>query len=87
MNLEEINFAIGKNTTEGLQIGIIHGFASMIEGMIEKFKKKLNFKPLIILTGGDVDKISKVVKFSHVTNPFLILEGLRIIYERNSKKR
>ncbi len=86
VNLEKRNFGIGKNTAESLQIGIIHGFASMIEGMIEKFKKKLNFTPLIILTGGDAAKISKVVNFPHIVNPFLILEGLRIIYERNSRK-
>lgn len=87
VKLEEKDFAIGKNTTENLQIGIIHGFASMIEGMVEKFKKKLNFAPLVILTGGDADKISNIVKFSHITNPFLTLEGLRIIYERNSANK
>lgn len=86
VNLEEKDFVIGKNTTESLQIGIIHGFISMIEGMVEKFKKKLNFTPLIILTGGEATKISKAVKFSHITNLFLTLEGLRIIYKRNSHK-
>lgn len=85
VNLKEIKFAIGKNTTENLQIGILHGFASMLNGMTDKFKKKLNFTPLIILTGGDANKISKVVNFPHIVNPFLTLEGLRIIYERNSK--
>jgi type III pantothenate kinase len=84
VSIEKLDFGIGKNTTESLQIGIIHGFASMIEGMTEKFKKKINFEPLIILTGGDAYNISKAVNFSHVVNPFLTLEGLRIIYERNS---
>lgn len=87
VNLEKRDFVIGKNTTESLQVGIIHGFASMIEGMIGKFKKKLNFAPFIILTGRDADKISNVVKFSHITDPFLTLEGLRIIYERNSTNK
>ena len=77
-------FAIGKNTTENLQIGILHGFASMIDGMISKFKKELKFKPLVILTGGDAGKMSKIINFPHIVIPFLTLEGLRIIYERNS---
>ncbi len=82
-NLNDTKFAIGKNTNENLQMGILHGFASMIEGMLNKFKKKLNFKPLIILTGGDAKKISKMINFAHIVNPFLTLEGTRIIYERN----
>lgn len=85
-NLNDTKFAIGKNTNENLQIGILHGFASMLEGMLNKFKKKLNFKPLIILTGGDAKKISKMVKFSHIVNPYLTLEGIRIIYEKNIRK-
>jgi type III pantothenate kinase len=85
-NLNDTKFAIGKNTNENLQIGIFYGFASMLEGMTNKFKKQLNFKPLIILTGGDAKKISKMVNFSHIVNPFLTLEGIRIIYERNIRK-
>ncbi len=85
VNLKCRKFTIGKNTTENLQIGILHGFASMLDGMIEKFKKKLNFKPIVILTGGDTNKISKLINFPHIVNPFLTLEGLRIISERNTK--
>lgn len=84
-NLNDTKFAIGKNTNENLQMGILHGFASMIEGMLNKFKKKLNFKPLIILTGGDAKKISKMINFAHIINPFITLEGIKIIYERNYK--
>jgi len=83
-NLEATKFAIGKNTSENLQIGMRHGFASMIDGMVDKFKKKLDFRPLIILTGGDADKVSEIVNFPHVVNPFITLEGIRIIYEKNS---
>ncbi|MDD5454398.1 MAG: type III pantothenate kinase [Candidatus Ratteibacteria bacterium] len=85
-NFGNIKFAIGKNTNENLQVGILYGFGSMIEGMLDKFKKKINFKPLIILTGGDADKISKIVNFPHIIDPFITLEGIRIIYERNPIK-
>ncbi len=77
-------FAICKSTNENLQIGILHGFASMLDGMLGKFKKKLNFKPLIILTGGDADKISKSLDSANSVSPFITLEGVRIIYERNT---
>ena len=86
INLKAQKFEICKNTTKNLQIGILHGFASMLDGMIDKFKKELNFKPLIILTGGDAERTSKMVNFTHIVNPFLTLEGLRIIYERNTHK-
>lgn len=74
---------VGKNTTESVRIGILYGFTSMIEGMITRFKEKINFIPLIVLTGGWAQKISKVLKSPHKVNLFLTLEGLRILYERN----
>ncbi len=83
-NLEDTNFAIGKNTAKNLKVGILHGFASMVKGLVEEFKKEIKFKPFIILTGGDANKISKISKFPHSINPFLTLDGIRIIYERNS---
>lgn len=83
VEIKNKEFRIGKNTTESLQIGIIHGFASMLEGMVENFKGKIEFTPLIILTGGDAEKMGEKVNFSHIVNLFLTLEGLRIIYEKN----
>ena len=105
-NLDNTKFAIGKNTSENLQIGILFGFSSMIEGILDKFKKELKsrivrragarVKPrivrragaraLIILTGGDAALISKKTNFSHIVNPFITLEGIRIIYEKNKIK-
>ena len=83
ISLEETDFLIGRNTTESLQIGIIYGFASLVEGMIEKIREKINFLPLVVLTGGEAHRISKKIKCPHILNPILTLEGLRIIYERH----
>lgn len=55
----------------------------MVEGMLDKFKKRVNFKPLIVLTGGDATLINKTADFPHIVNPFLTLEGVRMIYEKN----
>ena len=59
----------------------------MLDGMIERFKQELDFKSLVILTGGEAAKINKLIKSPYILCPFLTLEGLRIIYERNSKSK
>lgn len=87
ISLRERKFTIGKTTTESLQVGILYGFTSMLDGMIGRFKKELKFKPLIILTGGEAAKISKLIKSPHILYPFLTLEGLRIIREKNTTNR
>ena len=56
--LSDINMAsphsvIGNDTQSCIQSGIIYGFASMIDGMIEKIKKELKLNNIkVYLTGG-----------------------------------
>ena len=83
VSLEISDDIIGKNTTESIQSGIFYGFASMIEGMVSKLKKRVDFSPIVVLTGGWATKISKIINIEHQIQPFLTLEGLRIIYEQN----
>jgi len=71
---------IGKNTEDSILSGILYGFASLSDGMIEKFKKKLRRDFLVIATGGHSSLIATYCKSIDVLRPTLTLEGLRIIY-------
>ena len=86
LKIEDINFVIGKNTVENMLSGLITGHAAMIDGLIERIEEELGQPVITISTGGYSSMINRHLKrpFDHI-NPFLTLEGLRIIYELNQQ--
>ncbi|MCR5485351.1 MAG: type III pantothenate kinase [Clostridiales bacterium] len=80
---------IGKNTVDSMRSGTVFGTASMLDGMCQKIEKELGEKiKTIVATGGLSSDIIKSCENEITADPVLILEGLKIIYEKNiSKKR
>jgi type III pantothenate kinase len=74
---------IGKSTAEAIQSGVVTGYACLIEGMIERFRKELGGEAKSVLTGGLAEVMLDNLTGIDVLEPWLVLEGLRIIYERN----
>lgn len=74
---------IGKNTLEAIQSGLFYGFIAMTNGIIERIKKDCGLNPRVIATGGLSTEIAKETNIIDEVDEFLILEGLKIIYEEN----
>ena len=76
---------IGKTTIEAMNSGVYFGYISLIEGMIKKIEQELNHKTTRIITGGLAEIFKDALKNSvEHHEPDLTLEGLRIIYQKNS---
>ncbi len=75
--------AIGQNTTEALQSGLVLGYAGLVTGLVGHFKKELGEDAKVIGTGGLASIISKVADVFDDINPDLTLIGLRLIYAKN----
>jgi len=73
---------IGKNTMESIQSGILHGFAGLVDTLAEKIMHEIGKAP-VIATGGDAERLAPLSKAIDVVEPWITLEGLRIIYDRN----
>jgi type III pantothenate kinase len=74
---------IGKNTVEAMQSGLLWGTVAELEGMIERMESELGGDVTVVATGGLAED---VVPFTDVIDhyePWLTLQGLRLIYERN----
>ena len=76
---------IGKNTISSMQSGIIYGYVGQVDGIVNRIKKEMGVKPKVIATGGLADLISKESETIDIVNHHLTLEGLKIIYHRNTK--
>lgn len=74
---------INKDTVSCMNAGLIYGFASMVDGLIERIKREVLESPLVLATGGLASLIVPETKHIDRIEENLILEGLRIIYYRN----
>lgn len=81
--IEAPKSVIGTNTTESMQSGLVYGTASMIDGLLEKITAELGETPTVLATGGLSKEVISHCKTNIIYNENLLLEGLRVIYEKN----
>jgi type III pantothenate kinase len=70
---------IGKDTSSSIRSGIIFGYSALVDGMVKRMKKDLPEKTRVIATGGLAPLMQKVSETIESVEPFLTLEGLRIL--------
>lgn len=76
---------IGKNTVASIQAGIVFGYISLVDGIVEKMKNQVKSNPLVVATGGLAEFIAEESRFIDKVDSLLTLKGLQILYEKNLK--
>lgn len=84
INIESPKKVIGSNTIECILSGVINGSAAMIDGMIDRIENELGYNCNVIATGGVGRFVIQHCKHKIQYNENLILEGLNIIYKKNT---
>jgi type III pantothenate kinase len=76
--------AIGRNTTEAMQSGIVLGHLKMVEGLVAEIAESLEGgEPEIIVTGGHAEAEDSPFRLLGRHEPLLTLNGIRRIGELN----
>lgn len=75
--------AIGRNTAHCLQSGMLFGYAGLVDTLVARLREELAPDAQILATGGLAHVIASESKSITRVEPFLTLQGLRLIYERN----
>jgi type III pantothenate kinase len=78
---------IGRNTVQSIQAGLFYGYVSLVEGMLSRIQAELGGKCFVIATGGQSHLISKEIKLINKIDPYLTLQGLKILYQKNQAER
>jgi len=74
---------IGDSTVEAMRSGLVFGYASMVEGIIERLKKITGKKTKVIATGGYAKLIAKYARGIDIIDIDLTLKGLNLIWQKN----
>ncbi len=75
---------IGKNTVDCMQSGIVLGTAAMLDGLIDRIEDELGERATVVATGGLSREVISYCKNDIIYNENLLLDGLRLIYEKNN---
>lgn len=78
---------IGKNTVECMQSGIMNGWAAMLDGLTERMEEELGETATVVATGCYLGELLPLCKKEITPAPNLRLEGLRLLYWKNQKKK
>ena len=74
---------IGSSTVEAMQSGLYYGYASLVDGVLERMIEEMGEKPHIVATGGLAPLIAPESEFIENVDDTLTLEGLKLIYQRS----
>jgi type III pantothenate kinase len=72
--------AIGRNTNEALQSGIVYGFAGQTEAIVSRLRAEMGVEARVVATGGLAEVVAKQTPVVDDVDPRLSLIGLELFY-------
>ena len=76
---------IGTDTISSMQSGVLYATVDAMEGMIQRIKDVVGKEAKVVATGGYAKLIEEHSRGIDYLEPSLVLDGVRLIYERNQR--
>ena len=82
MELQQPTRAIGRNTQEALEAGVLMGAAGAVDGLIRRIWGELGGQCPTIATGGGAQKVMTFCETVRRVDEFLTLRGVAVAFEK-----
>ncbi|WP_300525526.1 type III pantothenate kinase [Aminiphilus sp.] len=85
--LEAPPSVIGRTTMESIQSGILFGYAGLVDSLARRIWAELGVRTPLVATGGQASAVAPFAETIGTVEPWLTLEGLRLLFLRNCPDR
>ena len=75
---------LGRNTAHAIQSGLVYGYVAMVDGMVRRIRAEHGDGARVVATGGFAPLVATEAACIDEIDEFLTLDGVRLIYARNS---
>jgi type III pantothenate kinase len=74
---------VGKTTVHAIQAGLIFGYVSLVDGLVDRIREEVDAGARVLATGGYAGLLAPESRTIETADEFLTLDGLRLIHRRN----
>lgn len=74
---------IGRNTRQGMEMGILQAYGALTDGLVGRFKKRFGRQLRVVATGGLAQTVASHSSAIDIVDPLLTLNSLLRIYTDN----
>jgi type III pantothenate kinase len=82
VEIVEPRSVIGRSSVESIQSGVVHGTGAMVDGVIDRIREEIG-DAVVVSTGRLAELMSPFTRSIQHVEPWLTLQGLRTIFEKN----
>jgi type III pantothenate kinase len=83
VDLVDPGTAIGHNTRQSVQAGLLLGQAAMVDGLVRRTWAELGVETPVVATGGLAERMAELCETVTDVDVDLTLKGLLLVYHRN----
>lgn len=77
---------LGRTTEEAMRSGVLYGHASMVDGMVDRIEARIGQPVTVVATGGNAPRILCYCRHEIQYDADLVMKGLYLLYQKNTRK-